>query len=855
VKIVQVLPSAHHDDEDEHDNAGFKAPPLSPRDRFLKIKHRLLNALHWFELIFITLSMAASETTSKVVLVACTFSFVAGVTLDLSVKGGVVETACFGFVCLVFLAATTYFTWQVEDMERIAGKYRTADGVLRLEELKEQERAAASSGTQHSNDEDYVPPLGPHSVIVENLLQVNPDASSLLWLIKTAKYLSTPFEVKVLRVLHKVLLDEGTSAYPIPTSSLKAYDRAYEKALLDYKKNCRFLKDMLRGSIICENLNQLQKVWQRLQLLQEESVLKILQVKNRFRGSPFPTGYRDLNCNVEFEGFICEIQLHCAAHYVLKDEQHKAYRLCRSLGLMGNTDGNEGAMVTADVAVLPSPKIQRSVSCLRSLTCNVALITALCYGVSGFDHDPFGTFDPDFKGLPLFCKTLSICFPCWIVGGMFLIDMWKDSIRGFVFTLVAISSFPILAAILLPFSRLTIVLLWAVPVSYVVPALTQLRYRDTDNATPKMSRVACLYHKYFSVDGEYFALKSIALQWMSVLLQSQAKLLSIGMVVADGVTEGWYWTFFGVLLMNCTVPSLLLSSEQPWLRREGAMLFDVGCDLYYIGVFLLFMCFHQGNIAGILPTDVVPFSSNLLPMVRMLSISRILMTPRRDRQHQENACAAGNARSAAPPQPSKLTPIVALCFACLSLLTLAAVVCSKQGVYPWNTNPCRPCECSADRVLERCEYDGSRLFLASRGITGLLPGAFVGGNLPHLREVNLGANALTTVENGTFTHLPSLRVLYLYQNHLGTTSWFLGSFFPSLRGVFVPSEHGLASIQADAFANNTQLELVSVIFNSISSVESLDGILTDSKQPQVLLLFGNSLTCNELTPVFYGACF
>ena len=55
------------------------------------------------------------------------------------------ERACFGVLCLAFLAATVYFTWQVEDMERIAAKYRAADEGLRLQELGEQERAAVSS--------------------------------------------------------------------------------------------------------------------------------------------------------------------------------------------------------------------------------------------------------------------------------------------------------------------------------------------------------------------------------------------------------------------------------------------------------------------------------------------------------------------------------------------------------------------------------------------------------------------------------------------------------------------------------------------------------------------------------------
>jgi hypothetical protein len=305
------------------DSAISKVASLSLKDRLLKRKHRLLSRMYWVQLIFITSSMAAAETTSKFVLAACTFSVVAGVTLDLTARGYVAGAACFGFFCLAFLAATAYFTWQVEDMERIAAKYRAADLELRLDELGGQEQAAASSGPeagkQHSRKAFFVPPLGPISMTVENLHHSNPEASSLLWLMATAKRISEPFQVTVLHVLYEVLLEDGgTSNFSAPISNLKSYDRAYEKALLDYGKKCKFLKDMLRGSIICKNMKQLRKVWQRLQRLQAEGVLKILQAKNRFRGKPFPTGYRDFSINVEFKGFICEIQLHCEAHYVLK---------------------------------------------------------------------------------------------------------------------------------------------------------------------------------------------------------------------------------------------------------------------------------------------------------------------------------------------------------------------------------------------------------------------------------------------------------------------------------------------------------------------------------------------------------
>jgi hypothetical protein len=821
----------------------------------------MLKRVYWLQLIFITSSMAAVETTSKGVLAACTFSFVAGAMLDLTARGYVAGTACFGCLCLVFLAATAYFTWQVEDMERIAAKYRAADEGLQLQELGEQElgeQELESGGL-------IVPPLGPIATTVDSLRQGNSDASSLVWLMATAKRLSDPFEVTVLYVLYEVLLEGGeTSSFPAPSSNLKSYERAYEKSLLDYGKNCQLLKDMLRGSIICKTMRQLRKVWQRLQRLQAEGVLKILQVKNRFRGKPFSTGYRGVNCNVEFEGFICEIQLHCEGHYALKDEQHHVYSLCRSFGLMGDiadTEKNEEATATAtgDMAVPPSLKMRVAVLFLRSVSCVLAFIWGMDYFTLGIDQDVVGVYDElGFDGVLLICKVLSLCFPFWIVGGMLLMDLWKDGKVGF-FVSLAFTFFvgsPILGYFRLQY-RFIAVFSWALPLLYFIATrLLWLRARDTANATARTPRVALLYRQYFGIDGEYFAWKNAAMQSLSVLLQARAKLLPIGFVVADGITEGWYWAFFGVLLLNCVAPPLLLSSEQPWRRQQGAMLFDGACDLFYVEGFALFMYCHQGNLKAMLPTDVGSFFSNLFPLLRILSIGRILLTPRRRGVHrQKNAQATGvDNGQAGLPLPSRLTPKMASFFATLSLLMLATVVGWERDVYPWDTNPCRPCECSSGRILERCEHGGTQLFLAARGITRVLPGAFVEKELPHLREINLGRNAIIVLESGTFVHLPALKGLSLGSNRVNTTSWFLETFLNTLR-VYVPTESGLASIERNAFANNSQLEFLGLKFNSLGSIDSLGGIFSDAPGLEMLWLDGgNALTCDGVVPYFDGTC-
>jgi hypothetical protein len=545
----------------------------------------------------------------------------------------------------------------------------------------------------------------------------------------------------------------------------------------------------------------------------------------------------------------------------LKDEQHKVYSLCRSFGLMGDIDRkNEEATGTGtgDGDMLPSLKMRLAVSFLRSFSCILVISWGAAYSTFGLSRDPYGMYDdPGFEGFSLLCKVLSLCLLCWIVAGMLLTDMWRDDKGGFFFSLTFTSFWAIYVGIIQKRACPFLFFSWVSPLVYFVATchFSRLRFRDTANDIARIPRVALLYRQYFGVDGEYFAMKSAATQSLSVLLQAYAKLLHIGMVVADGVTEGWYWSFFCVLLLNCIVPPLLLSSNLPWQRRQGVMLFDIGCDLFYIMGFVVFMIFHQGNIPAVFPTGVGPFFSNLFPTLRILSIGRVLMRVHRGRHCQESTHATGiYDDQKVPPLPSKLTPKAASFFACFSLFMLATVVCLEQGLYPWNGDPCRPCECSADRVLVRCEYGGTLLCLKARGITRVLPGAFVENDLPNLREMALSYNSIHVVESGTFANLPALRILRMNANRVNTTSWLLETFFPSFRRL-VETNSGLASIERSAFANNSKLEVLVLNYNSFVSIRSVAGVLLDTLNLQELWLLGNTLACEDVVLDFDGSCF
>ena len=238
----------------------------------------------------------------------------------------------------------------------------------------------------------------------------------------------------------------------------------------------------------------------------------------------------------------------------------------------------------------------------------------------------------------------------------------------------------------------------------------------------------------------------------------------------------------------------------------------------------------------------------------------------RCRQNNTQTTAIDNSQASPPsPSPSRLTPKAASFFASLSLLMLAIVICWYQTAYPFDGNPCRPCECTAGRVLERCEYSGTRLSLAARGITRVSPKAFVEGDLPRLKVLSSGLNAITVVESGTFVDLPALRRLDLGLNRANVTFWFSGfdetdrtdgGIWPGLR-FLVPTDSGLASIEQNAFGNNSKLEEIALPHNSFASIESLGGVLSELTGLREIWLLGNPLTCKDLrdvVPFFDGHC-
>ncbi|MFN7365339.1 MAG: hypothetical protein ACK5TR_05290 [Alphaproteobacteria bacterium] len=117
---------------------------------------------------------------------------------------------------------------------------------------------------------------------------------------------------------------------------LKGAARAKEKVKADYGGDWSRLTDVVRASISFDTLDTLKKGVDYF----KESGLKIVLVKDRF-SNPLAVGYRDILMLFEDpeNGVIGEIQFHLCHIIKIKDDEHKAYEVVRSLQAEAATNG------------------------------------------------------------------------------------------------------------------------------------------------------------------------------------------------------------------------------------------------------------------------------------------------------------------------------------------------------------------------------------------------------------------------------------------------------------------------------------------------------------------------------------
>ena len=108
---------------------------------------------------------------------------------------------------------------------------------------------------------------------------------------------------------------------------------------------------MLRGSIICGDVEDFSACAEGLKALGTAGVVDVVSVKNRLRrkdqagNGPAEGGYVDVNVIVRFKGFLAEVQLHLAPIVKIKKEAHVAYEVGRTLGLMGALGEADGTLM------------------------------------------------------------------------------------------------------------------------------------------------------------------------------------------------------------------------------------------------------------------------------------------------------------------------------------------------------------------------------------------------------------------------------------------------------------------------------------------------------------------------------
>ncbi|WP_298772725.1 RelA/SpoT domain-containing protein [uncultured Shewanella sp.] len=126
-------------------------------------------------------------------------------------------------------------------------------------------------------------------------------------------------------LLHSISLTTQTQAVLAP---LKSPQRTDEKIQNKFDGDSSKITDLVRGSLVADNVNGLVRAYQAL-----TSEVEVIQVKNRF-ASPKASGYRDLNLLVKLphSNMICEVQLHLEQIAKIKSgAEHQTYQAIQAI--------------------------------------------------------------------------------------------------------------------------------------------------------------------------------------------------------------------------------------------------------------------------------------------------------------------------------------------------------------------------------------------------------------------------------------------------------------------------------------------------------------------------------------------
>jgi len=358
---------------------------------------------------------------------------------------------------------------------------------------------------------------------------------------------------------------------------------------------------------------------------------------------------------------------------------------------------------------------------------------------------------------------------------------------------------------------LSLIFVW--PPLMIAYAWTTAPSADEARLPIKHSRIALLYHKFFGLNGKYFALKVQVSQMMSVVLQAWTKLPLLGAFVSVhprlgpvsdiGYVEYYdkggspsapiFWTILAALIVNAIYPMVLLVQRDAFWNRRAVAVVDGMLDLIFGQVFFFTMLLN-GMFSAALPTTPIAMLSLFYPTIHVVfcacAIEEAAADLKARKRRRESATARKRGESSFSRSESMVSSRTSMAvtgrvrktdalplwkglrFGAVALgavaVALFALCHDRYPLLAAIPGPCAPCICNDARVLTGCPYHAelkeSFLWIGERGVTAVEKGAFKGNEGAGF--IHLYGNELETLPAGVFDDLQSPFSIVLDHNRL-----------------------------------------------------------------------------------------
>ena len=266
--------AAFHDDE-----SGF-CPQCSRRLVPPHTVAMLARAQRKLYLGLLTLIMSVFETGDKAIIAIFALSTTIVVLFWFMTKavatGDPVWIAAFVLVVVAAILCGPVMRRMIRDIEAvdaISGEFEAAATKL-LADRDEAQRGPAS----------FAPPAPPRQ-----------PGRELRDIYVRARERRDLFAVEILEAAARAGKQATEPSREIRGPNVKHLSRAREKIVLDYGGDASQLRDVLRGSVVCETVDEIDAA---VDALRGAKGIEIIQIKNRFRGAATPSGYRDVLCGI-----------------------------------------------------------------------------------------------------------------------------------------------------------------------------------------------------------------------------------------------------------------------------------------------------------------------------------------------------------------------------------------------------------------------------------------------------------------------------------------------------------------------------------------------------------------------------